>query len=103
MGYFRNPDAMWREEDPFKDIAIKGLNEGKDVSEVGTSVILMPNGMMYSLNLLGTEIWKLCDGRSMEEIVSALVERFDVGADELREDVLAFIEDMKGAGLIHEQ
>jgi GeoRSP system PqqD family protein len=101
MKVFRNKDAMWREEDRFKDEAYKGLDTGEDVSEIGTSIVLH-SGKMHSFNILGTEIWKLCDGRTVEDIVSALREKFDVEEEILREDVNAFLKNLKEEGLIYE-
>ncbi len=102
MKIFRNTDAMWREEDKFKEQAYKGLDMGEDVSDVGTSIILY-SGKMHSFNLLGTEIWKLCDGRTVEDIVSELREKFDVEEEILRNDVGAFLENLKKEGLIYEE
>jgi GeoRSP system PqqD family protein len=50
---------------------------------------------MLSLNLLGTEIWKLCDGRTIDEIVSSLVESFEVEPEVLKNDVAAFVDELK--------
>jgi GeoRSP system PqqD family protein len=91
---YRNPDVMWREEDEYKEQALEGLEKGDDVEDVGTSV-LYSGGQMLSLNLLGTEIWKLCDGRTIDEIVSALVESFEVEPEVLRNDVTAFVDELK--------
>ncbi|MDA8169043.1 MAG: GeoRSP system PqqD family peptide chaperone [Nitrospiraceae bacterium] len=102
MRIFRNPEAMWREEDKFAEQAYDGLGKGEDVSEIGTSIILCA-GKMHSFNVLGTEIWKLCDGKTAEEIVSGLREKFDVGEDVLREDVGDFLKGLKEEGLIYEK
>jgi GeoRSP system PqqD family protein len=91
---YRNPDVMWREEDEYKEQALEGLEKGDDVEDVGTSV-LYSGGQMLSLNLLGTEIWKLCEGRTIDEIVSALVESFEVDPEVLRNDATAFIDELK--------
>ena len=102
MKVFRNPDAQWREEDQYKEQAYKGLDTGEDVAEIGTSIILL-SGKMHSLNLLGTEIWKLCDGRTLQDIVIELQKTFDVEEEVLREDVTEFLTQMKAEGLIHEE
>jgi GeoRSP system PqqD family protein len=99
---FRNPDAQWREEELYKEQAYKGLDEGEDVAEIGTSIILH-SGKIISLNVLGTEIWKLCDGRTVDDIVSELHKSFDVEADVLKEDVNTFLNQMKEEGLINEE
>lgn len=102
MRIFRNPEAMWREEDKYKEQAYEGLDKGEDVSDVGTSIILY-SGKMHSFNLLGTEIWKLCDGRTVEDIVSELGERFDVEEEILRKDVDSFLRNLREEGLVREE
>lgn len=102
MKIYRNPDVMWREEDEFKEQAYQGLDSGEDVAEIGTS-ILLHSGKMHSLNVLGTEVWKLCDGKTVEEIISSLREVFDVDEEVLRKDVIEFLENIKEEGLIYEE
>ena len=102
MKVFRNPDAMWREEDKFREQAYSGLGKGEDVSDVGTSVVLY-SGKMFSFNLLGTEIWRLCDGKTVEDIISELRENFEVEEGVLKKDVSAFLGNLKKEGLIYEK
>ena len=99
---FRNPDAQWREEDAYREQAYKGLDEGEDVAEIGTSIILY-SGKMHSINVLGSEVWKLCDGRTVDDIVAELLKSFDVEESVLREDVNEFLKHMKEEGLINEE
>ncbi len=99
---FRNPDVMWREEDEYREQAYERLDKGEDVGEIGTSV-LYSGSEMLSLNLLGTEIWRRCDGRTIDEIASELVEVFDVEVDVLIEDAKGFISELKGKGYIYEE
>ncbi len=99
----RNPNVMWREESDALADAQVGLDRGDDIEEVGTAV-LFSGGAMLSINLLGTEIWKLCDGRNMDGIVKELFEQFDVQEEVLRADVQAFLEDLLKKGFItHEE
>lgn len=100
--FYRDPDAMWREEDGQKGLVLEGLEQGRDVADIGTSIVLM-NGTIHSLNILGTEIWKLCDGKTFDEIVSALKDMFDVGPAKLEADVNSFLAEMKGLGLVYEK
>ncbi len=102
MKIFKNPDVMWREEDEFREQAYKGLDTGEDVAEIGTS-ILLHSGKMHSLNILGTEIWKLCDGKTLQEIVSSLREIFDVEEEVLMKDASEFLRNMKEEGLVYEE
>ena len=102
MRIFRNPDAVWRDEDLQREEALKGLEAGEDVSGLGTSIILL-HGKMHALNLLGTEIWRLCDGKTLDEIVSGLRESFDVEPEVLEEDVRSFLMNLKELGVIYEK
>jgi GeoRSP system PqqD family protein len=95
----RNPDVLWREEDESREEALTGLEQGEDVGGVGT-LLLFHNGQMLSLNLLGAEIWKLCDGRTQAEIVAELLAAFEVGEEELRADVAAFLTELAEKGFI---
>lgn len=91
---------MWREELDAMNMARNGLENRDDVGDIGTAV-LFSGGTMLSINLLGTEIWKLCDGRSMDGIVSELMETFDVEQDVLQKDVQAFIDELTKKGFIN--
>jgi len=89
----RNPDILWREEDDAIEEATALLEAGKDAAEIGTA-ILFSDGAMVTLNLLGAEIWKRCEGLTEEEIVAELLEEFEVEADILRHDVAAFLNEL---------
>ncbi len=90
----RNPDVVWREEEDAREEAITAMGRGEDASEEGT-VILIVSGMMHQLNLLGGEIWKLIDGtRGSDDIVDELYRVFEVDRETLREDVVAFLDDL---------
>jgi GeoRSP system PqqD family protein len=95
----RNPDVMWREEQDALSRAQGGLEQGTDIEGIGTAV-LFAGGAVLSLNLVGMEIWKLCDGRSSDDIVTALLEQFDVDVDHLRSDVTSFLSELKDKGFI---
>lgn len=99
---YRDPEAMWREEDGPKELVLQGLEQDRDVADIGTSIVLM-NGAIHSLNILGTEIWKLCDGKTPPEIVSALKDTFDVEQAILEADVNTFLSEMKRLGLVYEK
>ena len=96
----RNPDVLWREEDEQRDQARSALELGDDAEDIATS-LLFNNGVMLSLNILGTEIWKLCDGRTTSEIVAELLTCFEVEEEELRSDVTAFLNELAEKGFIH--
>jgi len=98
----RNPEIVWRVEKRRQEQVLKALEEGEDVSQSGT-VILIISGMMHQLNFVGGMIWTLCDGsRPLEEIIESLSAEFDVDRSELEEDVREFVEDLTRRGwLVH--
>ena len=98
-GINRNPDVMWREEDEALAGARQALDRGEDVEEVGTSVLFC-GGTMLALNFLGTAVWKLCDGRSIDAIVADLLPQFDVEEAVLRADVRTFLDELAEKGFI---
>ncbi len=95
----RKPNVMWREEEEALADARDALDRDEDVGEVGTSV-LFSGGTMLSLNLLGTEVWKLCDGRNVAGIVAELLPQFEVEEDVLSEDVEAFLAELAEKGFV---
>ena len=99
----RNPQIVWRNEKRREEQVLQKLEDGDDVADQGT-VILLISGMMHQLNLLGGRIWNLCDGsRQQEQIVDALLEEFAVERDILNADVGEFIQDLiKRGWLIHD-
>jgi pyrroloquinoline quinone biosynthesis protein D len=99
MKVFRNPDVLWREEDEQKAQAYEELAKGEDVEEIGTSV-LFSDGVMLSLNIIGTEIWKQCDGRDVNEIIADLIDRFEADPEVLRKDAMAFLSELEQKGFI---
>lgn len=90
----RNPNIVWRIEKRREEQVLQQLEEGGDVEESGT-VILLISGMMHQLNLLGGMIWNLCDGsRNEDQVIDCLLEEFDIDREELATDVNEFIQDL---------
>ena len=99
MRIYRNQDVLWRDEDDQRKRAFERLSMGENVEDMGTS-ILFSDGMMLSLNLLGTEIWKQCDGKTAEEIISGLLDQFEVDEEVLRQDTMNFLNELSQKGFI---
>ncbi len=56
---------------------------------------------IYSFNETGSLIWKLLDTpRAVGEVVGAIAEEYQVDAEQVRQDVLRFMGEMRGVGLI---
>ena len=94
----RRPGLAWREEKEARREVLATLEQGGDVADEGT-LILVDSGQVFELNLLGADIWKLCDGeRTVGEVVDDLIDRYDVEREELEGDVRAFLSQMEGKG-----
>lgn len=64
-------------------------------------VVDVKAGLLYPLNSVGAKIWQLSDGqRSVDEIVQAILDEFDATPDTVREDTIAFLEELAGAKLL---
>jgi hypothetical protein len=56
---------------------------------------------IYTLNELGTMIWRLIDGQtSISQIIEAVCREYEVTPGEARKDIFSFLTDLKTAGLI---
>lgn len=99
----RHPDIVWRVEKRREAEILKALEAGEDVADRG-SVILVISGMMHQLNLVGGEIWSLCDGRrTLNDLVDVLAGEFAVERSVLADDVAEFVNDLLARGwLIYE-
>jgi hypothetical protein len=56
---------------------------------------------IYSFNETGSLIWRLLDApRTVGEVVGAVAEEYQVDPEQVRQDVLRFMGEMRGVGLI---
>lgn len=99
MKIYRNPDVLWREEEDAAREAAAVLERGDDVEEIGTS-LLFADGVMVTLNMLGTEIWKMCDDIGTDDLIAQLLQQFDVEEEVLRHDVQLFLDELAAKGFI---
>ena len=61
-------------------------------------VITIDRNQLHVLNAVGTRVWQLTDGRSINDIVDDIVREFAVDRDRALADVLAFAEQMLAVG-----
>ena len=105
----RNPDVNWRVES-HREAHVREVledparaEEDEQAQDVGT-VTILSGGVMHQLNLLGGEVWKLCDGTlDRGELLGALLEIFEVDEAVLAEDVNLFLYEMMEKGLVDEK
>ncbi len=66
------------------------------------TVFLAPAGdQIYSLDPVGTFIWQQIDGtRTLADILAVLVDAYDVDQDEARVDLIEFVNELAGRGLV---
>lgn len=69
----------------------------------GETVVLdIETGQYYGLNAVGTQVFALAEAPiPVSEVIDRLRAGYDVPSDRLRQDVLAFLEEMQAHGLIH--
>ena len=73
----------------------------------GTLVIVPVGGAlqdftgMMTLNASGAYLWELLENdQTIQSLTDALVQRYDVGAEEAQADVVAFVEKLKPTGAV---
>lgn len=69
----------------------------------GEAVMLnLENGYYYSLDEIGTKIWKALDnGESIDEILGELIDEYQVSDKQLKSDVIKLIARLEKAHLIN--
>lgn len=82
------------------------IKKGYRLRKVGNkSIVVALGGINFTglitVNETGSYIWKMLEkGAEAEEITASLAAECNVSADEIREEVLEFIEKLKGADIL---
>jgi hypothetical protein len=79
------------------------ISEHTLVQELSGEAVLLElsRGVYFGLDEIGTRIWQLlADGRSLGETVAALVDEYDVSAEQGAEDLLALVRELEERRLI---
>lgn len=68
----------------------------------GQTVLLrLRDGEYFTLDEVGVEVWRLCDGtRDVNGVVAGVLAAFDGPAEEVRRDVIAFVGELVDEGLL---
>jgi Coenzyme PQQ synthesis protein D (PqqD) len=76
------------------------------VAETADGAVLLDirQGLCFSINPVGAIIWKhIREGCDSSQIAQYVVQAFDIPAEQARNDVQEFIEDLKQKQLVHER
>ena len=68
-------------------------------AQSGKAMLVFPESVLV-LNGTGGASAELCDGRTLEEIVSTLAERFGAPTTQIRADVATYVERLVERGLL---
>ena len=68
----------------------------------GNVIVVRPtDGIIYPLNSVATKIWLLLDeARCVADIIDVVAGEFEEETDQIRKDVLLFLEELEKASLI---
>jgi hypothetical protein len=87
-------------------VKILKIKDGYRIRKVGDkSIVVAPGGINFTglitVNETGTFIWNmLADGAEIEDIIEALAKECNVRAEDIKGDVLEFIDALKGADIL---
>jgi len=72
------------------------------LQRVGREAILHDarSGQAHVINASAARVWELCDGRPMDELLSAFAEPYDMTPDAVRADVERVLANFRELGLL---
>jgi GeoRSP system PqqD family protein len=85
------------------DAPIKNPRVAARIVEEEALVVVIDQKQLHALNRVGTRVWELCDGRSVDEIAEVLVAEFEVEGDTAQRDVRDFVRELREAGALMPQ
>lgn len=63
-------------------------------------VIVIDARRLHTLNGVGSRVWQLADGRSVDAITRAIVEEFEVDRPTAERDIDAFVRELRDLGAL---
>jgi hypothetical protein len=63
-------------------------------------IVVIDEKQLHRLNEVGTRVWELCDGRSVEAIADAVVDEFEVDKATALSDVERFVDELHKCGAL---
>ncbi|NIO17141.1 MAG: PqqD family peptide modification chaperone [Deltaproteobacteria bacterium] len=96
----RNPEVNWRLEKGLYENAREEAKRGGDYEDIGV-LTLMAGNSIHQLNLVGAEIWLRINGiAAVDTIVKEIAEIFEVDSEEMKGDVVEFLNSIRERGWI---
>ena len=76
----------------------------RQVGDEGGLVVLPGKAEVKVLNPVGIAVFSRLDGtRDVDALAAAVADEFEIALSEAREDVLAFLDELQGAGMLAEE
>lgn len=63
-------------------------------------IVVIDQKQLHTLNEVGTRVWELCDGRSLDAIAAAIVHEFEVDEQTALRDVQRFVAELRALGAL---
>lgn len=63
-------------------------------------VVVIDHKALHTLNIVGTRLWELADGRSAADAAEEIAKEFNVERDQALSDVIRFVTDLHGLGAL---
>lgn len=110
ISYFERRESIFMILDQFMSDAAIGMNSlveaRKDLfcTSVADDLVIFDaeKGTYYGSGLVGQQIWGIIsEPKSVDAVCDALLEKFDVDRRVCEKQVLEFLSDLHGRGLIH--
>ena len=90
---------------PFTSTSCVVLSDEQVSTSLGEETVIlgMGDGVYYGLDAVGARVWTLlATPQRVSELVSAVTQEFDVGAEECERDVLALLDELAERHLVRE-
>lgn len=96
----RNPEIQWRLEKGVYEVAVEKAKMGEEYEDIGV-LTLMVGTSIHQLNLVGAEVWLRINGiNRVDNVVEEISGIFEVEPEEIRGDVVDFLNSIQERGWI---
>jgi len=93
-------DVKGKQAQLMECVPLPGAHVQGTVLDGETVLLDLNSGRYYTLNRVGTTIWELCTGASLEEIRKTLCARFEAPAERITDDLVSLVTQLSHEGLV---